>query len=123
MAIASLEHVNLTVTDLDRCVKFFQELCGWHVRWRGAAMMGGETVHIGTDTAYLAIYTNPAASGGHGKGRPLNHIGLLVDDLSAAEEVVTRFGFKTWGHEDYEPGRRFYFYDWDGIEYEVVSYE
>ncbi|MBE5073472.1 VOC family protein [Erythrobacteraceae bacterium E2-1 Yellow Sea] len=123
MAIASLEHVNLTVTDLDRCVKFFQELCGWHVRWRGTAMMGGETVHIGTDTAYLAIYTNPAASGGHGKGRPLNHIGLLVDDLSAAEEVVTRFGFKTWGHEDYEPGRRFYFYDWDGIEYEVVSYE
>ena len=23
---------------------------------------------------------------------------------------------------DYEPGRRFYFFDPDGIEYEVVSY-
>lgn len=123
MTTASLEHVNLTVTDLDRSAQLFEKLCGWHVRWRGAAMMGGETVHIGTNTAYLALYTNPAARGGHGKGRPFNHIGLLVDDLDAAEAIVNSNGLKTWGHDDYEPGRRFYFYDWDGIEFEVVSYE
>jgi hypothetical protein len=23
---------------------------------------------------------------------------------------------------DYEPGRRFYFLDWDGIEFELVNY-
>lgn len=123
MTNASLEHVNLTVTDLDRSTRFFEELCGWHVRWRGPAMLGGETVHIGTDSAYLALYTNPASRGGHGKGRPFNHVGLQVDDLAAAEKVVIGQGLKTWGHDDYEPGRRFYFYDWDGIEFEVVSYE
>ena len=32
-------------------------------------------------------------------------------------------GLETFNHGDYEPGRRFYFFDWDGIEFEVVSYE
>jgi hypothetical protein len=27
-----------------------------------------------------------------------------------------------FSHDDYDPGRRFYFLDPDGIEYEVVSY-
>ena len=54
---------------------------------------------------------------GQRKGRPLNHVGLLVDDLDAAEEVVRAHGFEPWGHDDYEPGRRFYFFDWDGIEF------
>ncbi len=31
-------------------------------------------------------------------------------------------GLQPLGHDDYEPGRRFYFFDWDGIEFEVVSY-
>ena len=31
-------------------------------------------------------------------------------------------GLKPFNHADYEPGRRFYFFDWDHIEWEVVSY-
>lgn len=56
------------------------------------------------------------------KGVPLNHVGLLVDDLDAAEAVVVAAGLTPFNHGDYEPGRRFYFFDWDGIEFEVVSY-
>ncbi len=47
----------------------------------------------------------------------------MVDDLDATEAVVKEHGLDTFGHDDYEPGRRFYFFDWDGIEFEVVSYE
>ena len=57
------------------------------------------------------------------KGFPLNHLGLIVDDLDAAEKVVIDAGLKPFGHDDYEPGRRFYFFDWDGIEFEMVCYE
>ncbi|MEC9109847.1 MAG: VOC family protein, partial [Pseudomonadota bacterium] len=46
-----------------------------------------------------------------------------VDDLDAAEKIVATHGLEPFGHDDYEPGRRFYFFDWDGIEFEVVSYE
>ena len=31
-------------------------------------------------------------------------------------------GLTPFSHGDYEPGRRFYFLDPDGVEYEVVSY-
>ena len=51
---------------------------------------------------------------------PLNHVGLVVDDLAAAEAVAA--GLVPFNHADYEPGRRFYFFDWDGIEFEVASY-
>ena len=45
-----------------------------------------------------------------------------VDDLDAAEAVVKAAGLEPFNHADYEPGRRFYFFDWDGIEFEMVSY-
>jgi len=43
-------------------------------------------------------------------------------DLDATEQKVLQAGFKTHNHGDYEPGRRFYFNDHDGVEYEIVSY-
>src|SRR5262249_24999604 len=59
---------------------------------------------------------------GFAKGRPLNHIGVEVDDLAGIEKRVVAAGLRPFGHADYAPGRRFYFLDPDGIEYEVVSY-
>ena len=52
----------------------------------------------------------------------LNHIGVMVDDLETVEQRVLQHGFKIHNYGDYEPGRRFYFDDEDGIEFEVVSY-
>ena len=122
MSQGRIEHVNLTVSDIERSAAFFAQLLGWHERWRGAAMNGGETIHVGEQLTYLALYTDRRDHAGQKKGRPLNHVGLLVDDLDAAERTVIAHGLAPWGHDDYEPGRRFYFFDWDGIEFEVVSY-
>jgi glyoxylase I family protein len=122
MSEGRIEHVNLTVSDIERSAAFFEKLLGWRQRWRGAAMNGGETIHVGEENSYLALYTDRRDHSGQKKGRPMNHVGLLVDDLDAAEQVVVAHGLEPWGHDDYEPGRRFYFYDWDGIEFEVVSY-
>ena len=123
MPKGQIEHANITVTDPERSAKLFESLLGWHERWRGPSQFGGNTIHVGDDTTYLALYTNENATGGYRKGVPLNHVGLLVDDLDAAEKVVAGAGLEPFGHDDYEPGRRFYFFDWDGIEFEVVSYE
>jgi len=122
MAAARLEHANITVSDPDRSAQLFEKLCGWHERWRGPSLLGGWTIHVGSEDAYLAIYTNEGRGGPYAKGAPLNHIGIEVDDLAAAETVVADHGLKAFNHGDYEPGRRFYFFDWDGIEFEVVSY-
>ena len=123
MPAGSLEHVNISVTNPARSARLLQDLLGWEIRWEGPAMNGGHTIHVGDAATYLALYTNPQTAGGFAKSQPLNHVGLLVDDLEAAEKAVTAAGLEPFNHGDYEPGRRFYFLDWDGIEFEVVSYE
>lgn len=123
MPHGNIEHVNITVSDPDRSADLFQRLLGWHERWRGPSLLGGRTIHVGNEHSYLAIYTNDDAQGGYRKGVPLNHVGLEVDDLGEAERIVTQAGLKPFNHSDYDPGpKSFYFFDWDGIEFEVVSY-
>jgi catechol 2,3-dioxygenase-like lactoylglutathione lyase family enzyme len=125
MALARIEHVNLTVRDPERAARLMQHLFGWQVRWQGPARDGGRTIHVGSAEDYVALYTGSGVSYGDDdflQGRPLNHIGVEVDDLDAVEARVVAAGHTPFSHGDYEPGRRFYFLDPDGIEYEVVSY-
>ncbi|MEM8822705.1 MAG: VOC family protein [Pseudomonadota bacterium] len=124
--MAHLEHVNVTVHDADAFASVLVDLFDWQIRWTGASLMTGYSVHVGTDTDYIALYspqetlaegpsTYTTASG-------LNHIGVVVDDLSATEARVKAAGFTPRSHQDYEPGRRFYFDGPEGVEIEVVSY-
>jgi len=125
MSAGRIEHVNVTVTDPARAAALMEALFGWRIRWQGPALNGGHTIHVGTDDDYVALYTGRGAhytADTFAKGRPLNHIGVEVDDLDAVEGRVVAAGLKPFAHGDYEPGRRFYFLDPDGIEYEVVSY-
>lgn len=122
--MARIEHVNVTVSDADRAASLMQRIFGWKIRWQGEARDGGRSVHVGSDDHYLSLYTGPRAPTPEHfrKGYPLNHVGVMVEDLAAIEARVIEEGLKPFGHGDYEPGRRFYFLDDDGIEYEVVSY-
>lgn len=125
MAQARIEHVNITVSDIDRTAAMLMELFEWRIRWRGPALAGGATIHVGADDTYLAVYMPPggaSAPKSYAKSMPLNHVGVVVDDLDETERRAKALGLTPFNHGDYEPGRRFYFFDADGIEYEVVSY-
>lgn len=122
MPAASLEHVNITVSDPKRTADLLCRLFGWRIRWEGAAKMGGYTIHVGADDAYVAVYVPPPGVAPAPDSGRLNHIGVVVDDLDAVEAKVVAAGYRPHSHGDYEPGRRFYFDDDDGIEFEVVSY-
>lgn len=126
MAQAALEHVNVTVSDPEKTAQRLCDLFGWKIRWQGKAIHEGFTVHVGSDDNYLAVYgkgmpADPAAESYFTRGG-LNHIGVTVDDLDGVEEKVKAMGYRPYNHADYEPGRRFYFEDEDGVEFEVVSY-
>ena len=124
MATAKLEHVNISVTDGERTAQLIEKLTGWHRRWEGPSLDNGRSIHLGTDNAYVAIHTSPRVKGGFSKSMPMNHIGIAVDDIATAEVVVTDAGLEPFNHGTYDPGpSSFYFFDWDGIEWEVVSYE
>ena len=124
MPTGFIEHVNITVSQPERSARLFQELFGWRVRWQGPARDGGRVIHVGDESNYLAVYAEPGTAGDRGwaKGVPLNHVGIQVEDLDETERRVIAAGLTPFSHGDYEPGRRFYFFDWDGIEFEIVSY-
>jgi catechol 2,3-dioxygenase-like lactoylglutathione lyase family enzyme len=123
---AHLEHVNYTVSDPAATAAWMEKIFGWHIRWQGAAISGGYTIHVGTENHYVALYdpgtpVKPPQSN-YTTISGLNHIAVVVDDLDGIEEIIKGHGFVTCSHANYEPGRRFYFHDQDGIEYEVVQY-
>lgn len=124
MSSLRIEHVNLTVSDAPRAADLMQKIFGWQIRWQGPARDDGTVIHVGTPDHYLALYAQKAGSGvpSFEKGQPLNHVGVEVADLEATEKRVVEAGLIPFSHGDYEPGRRFYFLDRDGIEFEVVSY-
>lgn len=126
MSEAILEHVNVTVKDPARTADLLCDLFGWHVRWQGESIDNGQSVHVGGKSGYLAIYSQSPLKGtspnSYTTAGGLNHIGILVDDLAATEAKVLAAGIATHSHQTYEPGSRFYFNDFDGIEYEVLSY-
>lgn len=122
MPALRLEHVNITVSDPAAAAKLMADVFGWCVRWQGPAGIGGHTIHVGSEDHYLALYAPPGGIRAWPKGQPLNHIGIEVDDLDAVESRVLAAGLTPFSRGDYHPGRRFYFLDTNGIEYEVVSY-
>ena len=59
--IAHLEHANFTVTDPDVTADWMCRLFGWKIRWTGAGMTSGRTVHVGTESHCLCLlYTSPS---------------------------------------------------------------
>ena len=126
---ATLEHVNVSVMNPRKTADMMKTLFGWTVRWHGLSSLGGESWHVGEEATYVAFCEKaPPAEPPGSKNSPahhsgtLNHIGILVDNLDAVEKRVSAAGFTPVNHADYEPGRRFYFYDDDNIEFEVISY-
>ncbi len=125
MSTPRIEHVNVTVSNPERAARLMEELFDWQVRWKGPARDGGRTIHIGSKEHYIALYTGRGVAytaDDFAKGQPLNHIGIEVDDIDATEARVVAAGLKPFNHDNYDPGRRFYFLDPDGIEYEIISY-
>ena len=121
-----LEHVNVTSPNPQKTANWMQKVFDWSMQWEGDTQDNGYSIHIGDTDSYIAIYKpglkiapyqRSYAVSGH-----VNHVGIVVEDLDEIEQRVRSVGFEPHMHADYEPGRRFYFYDDTGLEIEVVSY-
>ena len=86
-----LEHVNITLTDLDRATRALQAIVPeWRVRGSGTWDDGHghdlEWRHVGDDFQYLSLYATPPGGALQASGARMafNHLALVVDDLDAA---------------------------------------
>lgn len=119
-----IEHANITVSNVNASVAFYQKLFGARVRWQGSTGNGNRAAHIGVDDTYLALFESDSAGQAPYGYRTVgfNHLGFEVDNLDTYRVQLQSMGVEVTGEEDYEPGRRLYFRDPDGVEIELVEY-
>ena len=126
--MARLEHLNVTVANPEATAAMLDAVFGWKIRWQGGSIHDGRSIHVGEEATYLALYAPPDGAkqvdrDSYRERAGLNHLGIVVDDLDAVETKVVAQGYVPNSHADYEPGRRFYFDDENGIEFEVICYD
>ena len=122
-----LEHVNVTVRDLEESVAFYCELLGGVVSWRGKALNMNKVVpaaHVKLSSGYLSMFEcERGGSAVYDYAPPgINHIGFVVDDLAQTRSRLESLGVNVEKEADYSPGVRLYVFDPNGIELELVGY-
>jgi len=126
MSANYLEHANITVADPRKSAELLCKVFDWRIRWEGGAREIGQTVHVGSDSSYVAFYTQPDITedevDSYKTLRMANHLGVVVKDMAAIRRKVVEAGLSPGEIYDYEPGQRFYFFTPDNIEIEVVEY-
>jgi len=127
---SKVEHMNITVGDLDEAVHFLQTaMPDFIIRGEGDSEMNQSKyhwVHIGTNESYVALqgHTGHKTSitkryadvGG-------NHIGFVVDKLIDVKHRLKSSGYSpTSENHDHPHRKRIYFETKDGLEWEFIEY-
>jgi catechol 2,3-dioxygenase-like lactoylglutathione lyase family enzyme len=123
-----LEHINMTVNNIEQSYAFYAQLFDFKQRWAGTG--SGKkgpvrAIHIGDDTTYLSLFEaeNPGQAPADYGSTGINHLAFEVDNLQPLRGRLAAMGVLLHLDENYEPGQRIYFYDPNGVEVELVCYQ
>ena len=124
-----LEHVNITVPDVQEAVRFLLLVDpDFVVRHDGIGDDGCRWLHIGDDNHYFALRDVPADRANERVHKDMyhvgfNHFGIVVDDIAAVRARLLAAGCtELTPVEDHPHRRRAYFLDSVGFEWEFVEY-
>jgi len=126
MQIAHIDHLNLSVADLDASVDWYGRVFGFQAVEQGE-YAGSPWKILRSGEALLCLYEHPErrlldsdALGGEGV-HGLSHFGLRVRDPEAWEETVSREGLEVLygGVVQWPASRSWYVLDPTGYEIEV----
>ena len=121
---AYMEHINLSVRDLDGATAFFKTAFpDFEVRGGGDGTFG-KWVHVGTADTYIAIsQADPTTRGERYTASGINHIGFVVEDVNALAERLLAAGYeRSYPKQNQQFRTRDYFIDGEGNEFEFVQY-
>ena len=129
ITMTRIEHFNMTVPDIDAAIRFIQVAApDYKVRKNSHSPEGYRWVHIGNEDNYIALQEpypgmDPEQPHERYKNIGVNHVAMVVDDVSTVERNLLDAGFKKNPHEVSEKYRkRVYFYDESGFEWEFLEY-
>jgi catechol 2,3-dioxygenase-like lactoylglutathione lyase family enzyme len=128
--VAYLEHVNMTVPDIDAAIAFLQVVePRLTVRHDETPEGSYRWAHVGVENSYIALQEPHLGSDPNDDRRPyidygMNHIGWVVDDIDAVIDRLEANGYrKGIPGETNQYRRRVYYYDSAGFEWEIVAYD
>jgi glyoxylase I family protein len=118
--VSRMEHVHLTVADLDRSIDWYERAFGFTVRWTD-----GSTAHVGTDRFYVAMTAHeglpPSLGNATGTAR-IAHFAFTTPDLDAFIDRLSGAGIALWADASRIEGDAVYLNDPDGNNIEVLAY-
>lgn len=127
--MSKIEHLNITVPDIDEAIKFIQIVApDFKVRKDVKSPTSYRWAHIGNDEYYFALQephlgSEPESPRKTYKHYGVNHIALVVDDLLKVENDLVKCGYKRSIETPVEKHRkRLYFFDNFGFEWELIEY-
>jgi catechol 2,3-dioxygenase len=118
---ADVGHVNLTVTDLERAVRFYRDVIGLHVTQRDAQSAFLAAGHYHHHVALNTWDPDATAPPPHSAG--LHHFALRLPDARALADVVVRLvrgGHELLGATDHGVNLAVYLRDPDGNGLELM---
>ena len=127
--MTKIEHVNITVPDIDEAIRFFSIVApDFKVRRDEVAQDGYRWAHIANDDCYFALQESHPGAKPEKPRTPyrnygMNHIGLVVENLEEIEGKLRAAGYQRSIDAPIEKyRRRRYFLDRFGFEWELVEY-
>jgi catechol 2,3-dioxygenase-like lactoylglutathione lyase family enzyme len=124
MKLQGIDHVALSVADVERSTNWYMDVLGFQRRFEG--MWDGVPVFIGLGDTALALFptrSGKASAGAAGNPRIL-HLAFRADQESfgAAQRELTKRGI-VFEFQDHEISHSIYFRDPDGHGLEITTYE
>ena len=127
--ITKIEHVNITVPNIDAAVSFLNIVApDFEIRKDGKPLNDKRWMHIGNNEFYFALQeahidATPKKANQTYINYGFNHIGLVVHNIDDIEKQLNEAGYQKGMDTPIEKFRkRIYYYDNAGFEWELVEY-
>ena len=124
-----IEHLNITVADIDEAIKFLKIVApDFVIRKDDKSLDNYRWVHIGNDNCYIALQEAHLGDAAKKqlpsyKNYGINHTALVVLNLKQIEDKLIENGYQKGIETPVEKYRiRRYYYDHAGFEWELVEY-
>jgi catechol 2,3-dioxygenase-like lactoylglutathione lyase family enzyme len=119
-----MDHVNMSVRDLDVSAAFYAALFGLEVKEEGNNGVSRWCIIGAPDRFYLCLHEQRCAEGFKLEGIHINHVGFVVDDIDETVRRIRALGLRlAFGDKtlDWPRSRSAYVIDPDGIVIEITN--
>ena len=121
--IKGIDHVAIIVSNMDRAIKFYNEVLGLKIHHDGRREGEGKKSFLGTKSTTLVALTEDENRRKEGFVQGVDHVAFRVDDVEKASKVLKERGVEFIEEKLDKDGKRksYHFFDPDGLELEIYS--